>query len=95
MNKDKEITRVIFRIDSDGVFALFPYEVVVRSGITFHKYVMCYAHIGQHSSANYNYCIRKSKAASIDEAKDLKKELEDIGYNLKEVKRRYRKHMEV
>lgn len=73
---------VVFRKDNSGVFALFPHDVCDNQG-----HVTTYQTIGQHSAANYQHCIAKSKPATEQEYTDLKKELETIGYNLKVVKR--------
>ena len=75
-------TDVIFRKnkteDFKGeVFALFPYEISTCFGA-----VTSYAHVGQHSSADYDHCIQTSVPATEDEYADLKKELEEIGYDL-------------
>lgn len=85
MEKDTNIIDVIFRKYKDNGFilALFPYE------ISHSNYVVCYEHVGQHGSADYNHCIsRLTTPATESEYKDLKKELESIGYNLNVVKRR-------
>ncbi|MBS3739694.1 MAG: hypothetical protein KGY51_11990 [Psychroflexus sp.] len=95
MKKDKEVTDVIFRKAKYGwskglVFALFPHECE-----TFDGKVNCYEHIGQHSSADYKYCISVSQPVGEDEYSDLKKELESLGYNLRVVKRQnYDKFLE-
>lgn len=76
---------VVFRVfkKEKDVFALFPHDVCDNQG-----HVTSYQHIGQHSGANYRHCIQKSKKASKKEYKDLKKELENIGYeNLKVISR--------
>jgi hypothetical protein len=84
MTKDTHITEVIFRVDKDGdVYALFPHEVCDYKGN-----VTSYQHIGQHSEADYNHCIRTSKNATPTEALPLYQELVGIGYNLEVVKRR-------
>lgn len=70
-------TKVIFRIKENEVFALFPYDIF-NSGL-----VASYAHIGQHSSADYSHCIRTSKAATPEQYSELKAELEGLGYELK------------
>lgn len=70
-----------FRIDKDGVFALFPHEC------SYSNFVTCYQHVGQHSSAEYRGCIRSSKSATPKQYKDLKKELKSIGYVINVVKR--------
>lgn len=78
MEKDKEQTLTVFRKDPDGeVFALFP-ELEGSPGFS-----MSYQHIGQHGSADYRLCIRRSEPAIPEEYADLKEELESIGYNLK------------
>lgn len=95
MRKDKYITEVVFRKDTTRdfkgtIFALFPNECVTKDGL-----VSTYQHIGQHSSADYSYCISKSVPATAEEYKDLKSELESIGYNLRIIKRRnYSKFLE-
>lgn len=80
-SKDTHQTSVVFRKDSNGVFALFPY--VIQNGYN----VMSYAHIGQHSAADYKHCIKTSKPASEVEYQELKKELESQGYNLKVIQK--------
>ena len=89
-------TEVIFRKVKSGkfkgdIFALFPYDVVTLEGD-----VGCYMHIGQHSAADYNHCINTSIPAKEHEFAPLKRELEeDIGYNLRIVKKRnYDKYLE-
>ena len=93
MKKDTYITEVIFRVDTtkdfkETVFALLPYEVEKSGSVT------CYQHIGQHSSADYYWNIQRSKPATEDEYKDLKAEMEQLGYNLKLIKQRnYNKYL--
>lgn len=89
MNKDKHTTDVIFRKDTSKdwkgtIFALFPHDVC-----DFKGNVTSYQHLGQHSAADYNHCIRKSKPATETEYADLKKELESLGYNLNIVKKQH------
>lgn len=83
MEKDKEITEVIFRKESDGeIVALFPYIPEFRW-----LSCMCYAHVGQHCTATLNY-IYDTKPATPEEYHDLFNELENqVGYNLKVIKR--------
>lgn len=72
-------TIVVFRKYKNGsVFALFPYEDADPHGM----YCTAYAHIGQHSGADYYGCIRATIPAKPEEYADLKKELESIGYDL-------------
>ena len=74
---------VIFRKWKDGsILALFPHCVETYKGN-----VMSYEHTGQHSSADYGYCIYSTKPAKEHEYKPLKAELESIGYNLNVIKR--------
>jgi hypothetical protein len=84
MEKDTEITEVMFRVDTTGVFALFPYLVETNRP----NLVTSYQHIGQHSVADYYHCINISKKATPIQYDDLKRELEGLGYNLKVVERR-------
>jgi len=94
MQKDQHKTDVIFRVDTTKdwkgtIFALFPHDVADHKGS-----VTSYQHIGQHSSADYHHSIRTSKLAKPNEYKDLKTELESIGYNLNIVKKQnYTKYL--
>jgi len=85
--KDKHKTDIIFRCDKSGdfkgiVFALFPHEVEDYNGN-----VTSYQHIGQHCAADYKGGINDSRPATEEESRDLKKELESIGYNINVVKK--------
>jgi len=88
MEKDNYKTDIIFRVDNNRnfigspVFALFPHEVSTLNGL-----VNCYQHVGQHSSAEYRHCIANSKPATPEEYKDLKEEMESIGYDINVVKK--------
>lgn len=91
MCKDTNVTDVIFRVDTTKdfkgtIFALFPHLVADLQGN-----IMSYQHIGQHSGANYLHCIKTSKPATEKQYKDLKSELEQIGYSLRIVKRQNKK----
>jgi hypothetical protein len=83
MEKDKHITEVVFRFDKTyGVYALFPYEI---EGIAT---CLSYAHVGQHSAANYQNCVNTTRPATEAEYKDLFNELENsVGYKLKVIKK--------
>jgi hypothetical protein len=73
------VTVVIFRLDSAGeCFALFPELPAGRWGD------LCtgYAHIIQHSPADYDLCIARSEPAAPADYADLSKELERRGYIL-------------
>ena len=90
MNKDKQKTEVIFRKFKGEILALFPHIIWDYSGD-----VTCYAHLGQHGSADYKYVISNSKPINKPEGRGLYSELESIGYNLKPVKRQnYNKYWE-
>ena len=81
-------TIVVFRkFKKEGdIIALFPYEDCDDQGNC-----TSYQHYGQHGAADYSYCIRITKPASPKEYGPLKKELENIGYELEVKKRIVRK----
>lgn len=89
--KDKEITKVVFRVWTDQplasneVIALFPF---IDDG---DERCSSYMHVGQHGGANYVHCIAKSRRAMEKEYAPLKKELESLGYNLRVMQRYYRR----
>lgn len=84
MKKDTYTTDVVFRVDTTKdfkgtVFALMPHECCDRKG-----HVPTYQHIGQHSAADYRFCIAQSRPAKPSEFKELLNEMEvGHGYNLK------------
>lgn len=55
------------------ILALFPHDVGDRQGN-----VTCYAHMGQHSTADYKYIIQVSTPATPQEYDSLHKELVSI-----------------
>ncbi len=74
-------TIVIFRKDRDGFrdcFALFPEHPADNQG----RYCSSFQHIGQHCAADYHGCVANSDPAKPDEYADLKRELEQRGYDL-------------
>lgn len=72
-------TKVIFRKDNDGtIVAIFPQTPSTNDG----RYCLCYQHVGQHSSCD-PAVVYQTKLADPAEYKDLKLELERIGYKLK------------
>ena len=93
MKKDKHVTKVQFLIEKQegelpcNVFAFFP-EVHYYSKLhpAHNDNFSCYAHMGQHSNCHKEYAAT-CKEASPEQYKDLKAELESIGYNLEIVKR--------
>ena len=88
MEKDKEITEVIFRkFKNNDVIALFPYLVGFRYGDC-----MSYMHIGQHGEASLGLISgykfnNKTLLAKPDEYQPLYNELSNLGYNLKVLKK--------
>ena len=85
--KTKVITQVVFRKFKDvnkDVIALFPEDTYDGVGSNFVRTKLCmsYMHLGQHSSADYNYVVSASIPAKPCEYSELKKELEQIGYCL-------------
>jgi hypothetical protein len=94
MKKDDFITEVIFRkvksgSDKGTIEAFFPYDIADHKGN-----ITCYAHVGQHSGACWDYFLFRTIPANESEYNDLKSELESLGYNLKVVKKRnYRKYL--
>lgn len=87
MEKDKDITKVVFRWwnVSKDVIALFPYIRHDGNGYVCESY----EHVGQHGGADYGYIIRTSRPATPEEYADLKAELENYyGYNLRVMQRR-------
>ena len=80
----KDLVKVQFRKDKYGVFAVFPY--IIESGTN----VLCYQHVGQHSSCCW-YVNTFTKAANEVEYKDLLRELKAIGYNVQVINRRSHK----
>jgi hypothetical protein len=94
MEIDENKTDMVFRVGTSkelkgDVFVLFPHEVADFSGG-----VISYQSIGQHSAADYDFCIAKSRKATIEEYASLKKEMETLGYNVNIVsKRNYEKYL--
>ncbi len=88
MEKDTYITEIIFRVDTTKdfkgtIFAIMPHDVCDNKGnVTY------YQHVGQHSGGCYHTMIETSRLATENEYKDLLKELESLGYNVKVIKKR-------
>ena len=77
---DTETTLVTFYKEEDGdVLAYFPLEVFDRAGNN-----TSYAHIGQHSACSPDY-VKDLPLATEKEYRELKNELEGLGYKLKVV----------
>ena len=81
------VTLVVFRrwpVSSGGdIIALFPEQPADYLG----RYCDAYEHVGQHGGADYHGVVQVTKPVSDDEAADLIRELEHIGYRLKSIKR--------
>ena len=74
----KEHIDTIFRIDDDGeVTAFFP--KVPASGTDSHV-VLCYAHVGQHGGAVYEYYASETRPCAPADWLDLYDELCGLGY---------------
>ncbi len=83
MLKDDYKTTVFFvKEEGNSIVAVFPYIKADSQGNC-----VCYAHLGQHSACCREWYMEQEMATP-DEYADLKKELEDLGYNLKLVKRK-------
>lgn len=82
---DKHKTDVIFRtIKEDGqVIAVFPHVP-----FDFNGNMTSYMHIGQHSASSYPFYRDCTVPSEKSAYKALKRELEDLGYNLQVRKRR-------
>lgn len=89
MTQKKE-TPVVFLVDDENsleppppahLFAFFPEE-------NYNSYSsetkVSYSHVGQHSACSVDYA-KVCRVASEEESKELKAELESLGYNLKVV----------
>jgi len=87
------ITLVNFRRWRDQpktVFALFPQEPADYAG----DFCDAYERVGGHGGADYYLCVEASDPVSAEDAADLKRELKQIGYRLKVIKRASRQHHE-
>ena len=84
---DEPAIPVIFRADRGGITAVFPTEPGDYSGNS----MMCYAHVGQHSSCSFGWYHITHAATPADYA-DLLAELKRIGYKIKVYRRLTRGH---
>ena len=83
MEKDKQLTEMLFRKYSNGdIIALMPYVIE-----TFRYNCQSYMHVGQHGPARMANVIKHTRPAKEDEYAELKRELESIGYNVKPISR--------
>lgn len=84
---------VMFRTEFEGpgnmgretILAVFP----SLPGVDKPGSVTMYAHVGQHSSGEYQYVLDRTRPATKEEYGPLKKELEGIGYRLRVVRNGY------
>lgn len=86
MKTDKNTTNVIFyiepmegstKLENGNILAYFPDLKYQDAG----NPMTCYSHVGQHSGCMPEYANKLTRATE-PEYKDLKNELESIGYNL-------------
>ena len=76
------LTPVVFRSKRDDLFALFPTEAVDGENCK------CYLLLDGYNSANYEKCMRSSKAATKKESEKILVALRKLGWkNLKVIKR--------
>lgn len=76
--------KVMFRYEKDGgVYALMP-EICGTYKVGT---CQCYQHVGQHSSADLQYCIAKSRPATPAEYAGLLAELLRLGYAVTVIQR--------
>jgi hypothetical protein len=85
MKKDNHITEVKFLLEmNEGgeseTFAYFPKMFYNKE--LYKTTFTSYSHIGQHSACHIDYA-NECKEATPEQYKDLKIELEGLGYNLK------------
>jgi hypothetical protein len=86
MEKDQDITRVIFKKEYNKWIKEYEVFACLLDCPANHERVVVYQHVGQHSEGNVSYCAN-CKRATIDEYMPLFQELESIGYNLKVVRK--------
>ena len=89
MVMETEMVDVIFRVDREGeVFALMP----GLAGNLDPRTCSSYQHVGQHASADLAFCLRRSRAATAEEARPLLRELQQIGYVVNVISNATRSH---
>ena len=87
-----EPVAAVFRKYPDGdIIALFPAEAATYDGV----HCVSYAHIGQHCAADYSGVIAATKPAKPHEYRELRAELEQVGYIVRAVRRATYKHHEL
>lgn len=86
---ENDVVNVIFRVMDGDVIALFP--DIAENYMGRKDYCVSYAHIGQHSAADYHGCIMASRPATESEYASLARELKTIGYTLQIRSRRSRR----
>jgi hypothetical protein len=77
-----DCTDVVFlrELDSDDIFAVFPAHAACTGRLDL---MVCYSHVGQHSSACWDYCCECDEVTDPNEYEDLLAELQSIGYSLR------------
>jgi hypothetical protein len=79
----KATAPVMFRKEGDHILAVFPTVPSSCKGD-----VTVYAHVGQHSGAEWAYIMTKTQPAEPSEYAALARELRQIGYRFRPIKRR-------
>lgn len=89
MSNESTPVLVVFRQwrDTGDIIALFPELPADYQG----RFCDAYEHIGQHGGADYYGVILATKPVSLEDAAQLARELERIGYRLKPIKRASRR----
>lgn len=79
MKRDAQKTKVrfLYHEAEEDLFAFFPEQIHTTGGDS----KVCYSTIGQHSSCSESYA-EDCRDATASEYKELKAELESLGYNL-------------
>jgi len=83
MQQDAHETLAVFRVWKDkqgGVLALFP-EI---SAVPYRNLCLSYEHLGQHGSACYYGCLKRTRPATWEEWHPLYIELTQLGYRIKQ-----------
>jgi len=86
----KVIYRTFSILDGGDTIAIFPEIIGTNDPVTCDSY----QHLGQHGSCNPNHLISITRPSTFEEKEELAKELEAIGYSLKEVKKLSKKYFE-
>lgn len=81
MKKNKEKTSVVFFKTKEGDILAYFFEENYNTKLYGNDVKMSYQHIGQHGACHKDYLFECERATE-EEYRELKEELESIGYNL-------------